>query len=204
MKKQPAFVKTLPMLLSLSRIVLTPFIMGLLIMGESHLFVAILLFFLAIATDYFDGLVARRFSVVSKSGAFLDPLADKILVLSLFATLYVLRLMPLWALICIIVRDIVITFVRLLMQYQGVMLATSRLAKWKTASQFVFISGALFFLAGDARLYHLGDFAFYQLYKNTFFTVGIYSVVILSLVSGIHYIVKNRGMFVSLWLGERI
>jgi Phosphatidylglycerophosphate synthase len=69
---------------------------------------AIVLFFIAGVTDALDGWIAKRFSCQSRLGSILDPMADKLLLAGSFITLFVIGLLPLWLLILVFLRDVMI------------------------------------------------------------------------------------------------
>jgi CDP-diacylglycerol--glycerol-3-phosphate 3-phosphatidyltransferase len=99
------------------------------------------LFILASISDYLDGKLARHYGAGSKLGQFLDPVADKVLVLGTFAALYVLRedLVPFWAVATIAGRDLGVTVLRIWYTRTGRTLRTSSAAKWKTTFQLTFL-----------------------------------------------------------------
>ena len=97
-------------------------------------------------SDFYDGYLARRLGASSHTGAFLDPLADKILVISAFASLWWQGMVAWWVVAVIVVRDLLITLLRIWMRRRGQSLKTLMLAKIKTGVQFaslyVFIAGS--------------------------------------------------------------
>ena len=98
--------------------------------------IAFAVFAFASLTDLFDGYLARRLDQETELGKFLDPLADKCLVLGAFITfIFLSEQIQVWMVLCILARDIVITCFRYLAIYQGKTLQTTRLAKVKTAFQ---------------------------------------------------------------------
>src|SRR3989338_3479002 len=105
---------TFPTKLTCLRLVLTFVIMGLLFVpGPAAKASAFGLFLLAAATDWLDGLLARRWGQISSLGALLDPIADKVLVLGLFLAFVQLRVIPAWMVLIILLLQLVITGVRL-------------------------------------------------------------------------------------------
>ena len=90
-------------------------------------------------TDLLDGYLARRWSISSRTGAWLDPLADKLLVGAPVVTLAVLDRFPIWAAVVILTREIVVTGLRILLGRRGKSMPASRLAKWKTFAQLAAI-----------------------------------------------------------------
>jgi CDP-diacylglycerol--glycerol-3-phosphate 3-phosphatidyltransferase len=100
---------------------------------------ALVIFLVAVTTDWYDGWHARKYGLVSKTGIFLDPLADKILTSAAFLGFYFLGLMPLWMVIIIVVRDIAITLLRSYQELKGKTLKTTFLAKTKTFIQMAYL-----------------------------------------------------------------
>ena len=130
-------------LLSVSRIVATPIIAYLLFTGTFNGALAALLLFLASAfTDFLDGKLARTLRIHSRLGQFLDPLADKILVVGTFTALAVLfpALVPWWAVVLIVARDVLITGLRIWHESHQRSLKTFFIAKAKTSVQLIFLT----------------------------------------------------------------
>jgi CDP-diacylglycerol---glycerol-3-phosphate 3-phosphatidyltransferase len=172
-KYLPFEVKYLPNVLSLTRIVLAPIISFLIIWYPTHLPLAIVLFAIASATDYFDGFFARKYKSATLLGAQLDPFADKVLVLSCFFSLYFIHCIPLWAPLAIASRDTVITILRAVVIAGGNAFVTTKVAKYKTAFQ---ISALMVLLIS-------------LLYKKFFiFSAVTYSVVGFTLWTGFSYL----------------
>lgn len=122
----------------------------------SHI-AAFVLFVVASLTDLIDGYLARRLNQETEFGKFLDPLADKFLVLAAFITfIFLSEQIQIWMVLCIAGRDILITCLRYLAVYQGKSLRTSRLAKAKTAFQMfsiiVILLSFLFLTVGERVL----------------------------------------------------
>jgi len=138
----PAAMRYLPNILTVARILLTPVVLMLLtvptLTGQTA---AVMLFVAASVSDYYDGVLARRMGARSRLGQFLDPLADKILVLGVFSMLAFLepQVVPWWAVGVIALRDVVVTAIRTWAESQGRTLRTFRVAKLKTLSQLAFL-----------------------------------------------------------------
>lgn len=128
---------TIPNLLTFLRILLIPLFLYYLVQPESgYRWIALLFFALASITDFFDGYLARKLGQDSKLGRFLDPLADKLLVVAaILAFVFLDHQVPLWTVLVIIGRDILITSMRILAIRKGMELRTTRLAKLKTTFQ---------------------------------------------------------------------
>lgn len=141
-----AALQHIPNLLTVARILMTPVVLLLLTVptawGQGG---AVVLFVAASVSDYYDGVLARRMGARTRLGQFLDPLADKVLVLGTFAMLAVVEpaSVPLWAVLAIAGRDLVVTAIRTWAESQGRTLRTFRIAKAKTMSQLAFLFGML-------------------------------------------------------------
>ncbi|MBQ6527558.1 MAG: CDP-diacylglycerol--glycerol-3-phosphate 3-phosphatidyltransferase [Clostridia bacterium] len=130
----------LPNKLSMIRICLIPVMVVLFSMGASpYKELAGVVFLLASITDYFDGQIARKRNLVTDFGRFVDPLADKLLVLSALILLSVAGQLPSWIVILILARDLAIDGLRMIVVKNGVVIAAGKLGKLKTASQMLYI-----------------------------------------------------------------
>ena len=154
---------TAPNLLTLSRMVITPMVVGALFVKDPTWdIVAAILFGIAGITDYFDGYLARIQQSVSVYGKLMDPLADKFLVVSALIMLQALgRIHPVVN-ILLICRELAITGLRALASAEGVIIAASRGAKWKTAFQmsaipFLMVKQGLF----GIPLFEIGTWLLY-------------------------------------------
>lgn len=131
---------SLPNQLSLLRIFLAPVFLYL-FLSENVFYkkLSLLIFFIAVSTDWYDGWHARKYGLVSKVGIFLDPLADKVLTSFAFIGFYLLGIMPLWMVFVIVVRDLIITLLRSYEEIKGRTMKTSYIAKTKTFVQMSYI-----------------------------------------------------------------
>jgi Phosphatidylglycerophosphate synthase len=133
---------SLPNALSILRIILTvPVVMTLL--NHQYLF-AIILFFIAGVTDALDGWIAKRFSFQTRLGSILDPMADKVLLVSSFLALFWIDLLPLWLLILVFLRDVMIVagtvgYFLGLDASRDDLLTPSNLSKFNTALQIALV-----------------------------------------------------------------
>lgn len=131
---------SLPNQLTLLRILLTPVFLYLLFSpNPCYRQWSLVVFILTAITDWYDGWLARRWGYVSRWGAFLDPLADKVVTSATLLAFTFLSLVPAWAVWLIVVRDILITLLRSYAEYKEKPFDTSQFAKTKTFSQFVVI-----------------------------------------------------------------
>ena len=123
--------------LTLVRILLIPIPVVLILMGGRDLkLVAWALYILVGVTDFFDGMLARKYGT-TKLGALLDPIADKIYISLLFIPLGLLSYIPLWMVVAILIRDPIVTALRSLSQMKGIVMKTASLAQYKTAIQMI-------------------------------------------------------------------
>ncbi len=131
---------TLPNQLTMLRIVLTPLFVAFLLSDNPTLRqMSLLIFVIAAGTDWYDGWVARKLGYVSRWGRFLDPLADKILSSAALLSYVWLDLIPGWMVWIVIVRDFLMTGLRVLAEYRDRPIVTSKTAQAKTFGQFVVI-----------------------------------------------------------------
>lgn len=145
------------------------------IMGRDNN-VAAIIFIIASLTDALDGHLARSRNIITNFGKFVDPLVDKVLTMAAFIVLVEGQIIPAWAVIVIIARELIITGFRTLAADQGITIAASMWGKAKTTSQMI----ALVCLLLDVRsLNNIGIFIFYI-------------AVALTIISGVDYIVKNK------------
>ncbi|MDR1450832.1 MAG: CDP-diacylglycerol--glycerol-3-phosphate 3-phosphatidyltransferase [Helicobacteraceae bacterium] len=93
------------------------------------------LFAVAAITDFFDGMIARLFDQTTKIGSILDPLADKLLMLSAFLGLMIIGRANAWAVFIVLGREFFITGLRVVVAAEGKAVAASNLGKWKTGAQ---------------------------------------------------------------------
>tara|TARA_Y100000814_G_C12222605_1_gene365403 strand:+ start:137 stop:700 length:564 start_codon:yes stop_codon:yes gene_type:complete len=170
-------VKYVPNFLTILRFLLAPLCIYLLIYEWRY--VALFVFVLASITDFLDGFFARRYDAVSKVGSFLDPLADKFLVVGMFASFFYLNeIVDIYILSMVVFRDVFVTLLRLMMQANGKTMITSKLSKMKTTVQIVVI--ILLFLNQPSFL--LDETALYYLALSMSF---------LTLYTGFHYLFYN-------------
>ncbi len=134
------WISRLPNQLTYLRIILTPvFIWLLFAEGVVSKFIALLVFIVASVSDAYDGKIARKYNVISDEGKFIDPLADKILVLGSLLAIWFLGFYPIWMWILILLRDVSITLLRRWMIANKSTMETSRFGKTKTSAQMIAI-----------------------------------------------------------------
>jgi len=179
----------LPNLLTLARVAAIPLLVILLLSDSRQAsFWAAALFGVAAATDFIDGWLARKWGVVTVLGKFLDPLADKLIVMAALIMLIPLDRVPAWAVFLLLAREIVVTGLRSIASSEGIVIDASDLGKVKTIYQMVAISGLLlhydyyWFFGVRSELLHVNMHNFGMF----FFSVAL----VLTLWSGFDYLYK--------------
>ena len=190
---------TLPNKLTLVRIILIPvmiilfyipwFSENFIFLGVSYLyFIELLIFSIASLTDFLDGYIARKYNLVTTFGKFLDPLADKMLVFSSMAILMLNHsgvipngpLVPMWCFVVMIIREFMVSGIRMLVAQKGVVIAAGKLGKWKTFVTMIAIM--VLFLSGIHEVViWIGQ-------------ILIYISCLLTILSGIEYFYKSRSV----------
>jgi CDP-diacylglycerol---glycerol-3-phosphate 3-phosphatidyltransferase len=140
---------------------------------EDHNYWATAVFCVAMATDWFDGRIARSRGRTSPLGSLLDPVADKILVLAVLVMLVDLGVVPGWMVAAIVVRELLVTGLRLAALERGVVLHARDLGKLKTWSQAVAAA--------------LGGFAAAGAWHGGVAWWGLLVAVVLTWLSGLDY-----------------
>lgn len=170
---------TLASKITLVRVVLIPIVMVLMylsggVAGSIWLWAALAVFIIASLSDYVDGYIARKYHQVTDFGKFLDPLADKLLVIAVMTIFCQWGLMPAWALMIVLTREFAVTGLRLVAVGKGTVIAAGWSGKVKTASTMV----GLCFMMGFPNVHWLG------------IVVNVV-IVVTTLYSGIEYFVQN-------------
>ena len=171
----------LPNKLTIMRVILIPFFVFFLLSPYFPAYgnyIAVAIFIVASLTDMLDGKIARKYNLVTNFGKFMDPLADKLLVCSALICMIELRELPAWMVIIIISREFIISGFRLVASDNGVVIAASYWGKFKTTFQMLMV----IVLILDIQM------PFFQILG----TVLTYVALILTVVSLIDYIVKNK------------
>jgi len=134
----------LPNLLTLARVAAVPLIV-IIMLSDSRVagLWAAAIFGAAAVTDFIDGWLARKWGVVTVLGKFLDPLADKLIVMAALIMLIPLGRIPAWAVFLVLGREIIITGLRSIASSEGIVIDASDLGKYKTIYQMVAIPGLL-------------------------------------------------------------
>ena len=174
-----AEIWNLPNALTLFRIFLVPFLVVVLLTKfEGREYAGLAIFLVAAITDFFDGYIARKRNQMTRLGALLDPIADKLLMSAAFISLVEMdpTHVPAWMVVIIIGREFAVSGLRSIAAQQGVTIAASPLGKGKLVTQVIAIS--LLILGHE-----LGEFRLSGM-------IALWLVMLLALISAVDYFVK--------------
>ena len=172
----------LPNKLSILRVLCIPVIVSLLYAGNRTCqLIACVVFIFAALTDLLDGYIARSRNLITDFGKFIDPVADKLLVLTTLIMLVHGGLMDAWVVILILCRELAVDGLRMVAVGQGKVIAAGQLGKWKTTFQMITIVCILLLNTGCFSAWYTGVLT------------GI--SVILTVVSAVDYFRKNSAVF---------
>ena len=153
--------------------------------------IILIIFLVASFTDYLDGHIARKRNIVTNFGKFLDPIADKLLVLAALVMLVEARIIPGWIPIIIAAREFMVSAIRMLVATEGKVIAASKLGKIKTVTQMVAISLA-FLDANYFMSFVCGALTGFALILNILMSVAMILAVIATIWSGVDYFMKSK------------
>ena len=164
--------------LTLLRVIMIPvFLVALYWTFPFHKIVALIIFILASVTDFVDGYVARHFNQITDFGKFMDPLADKLLVISAMLWFVEAGQMAAWVVLVVLAREFAVSGLRMVAGPKGVVIAAAWSGKIKTASTMVCICIMLVPIPAVLN------------------TLCVAVILITTVVSGVEYFVKNRAVF---------
>lgn len=183
---------SLPNIFSYLRIILIPFIIYFLtIRTVEYLLYALLIFMFASFTDFIDGWLARKLKQESEFGKFIDPVADKFLVISSLIAIIVIdptfEILDSWMVVIIVGRDILITVMRWFAIKKGRPLRTSRFGKFKTAFQMLSIVIII-------MIYMSKRSGFFDTHESLPYWIML-TVTLMTALSGVRYLVTNWQLF---------
>ena len=191
--------KSLPNKLTMSRVVAIPIFIVLFMLSFKNIgsinigaysidifrFLAAIVFVIASITDYFDGKIARKYNLISNFGKLMDPLADKMLVVTALLLLTESREVHFLCTLIVVLRELTISSIRLIALEKNVVIAASIWGKLKTSTQMIALVMILFNLHTiNKPLYFI---TFTVFYISTAF-------VIISLVD---YVIKSKNLFIE-------
>lgn len=153
--------------------------------------IILIIFLVASFTDYLDGHIARKRNLVTNFGKFLDPIADKLLVLAALVMLVESGIIPGWIPIVIAAREFMVSAIRMLAASEGKVIAASKLGKIKTVTQMIAIS--LGFIDVNSFMsfvsIHLTGFS---LVLNILMSLAMFIAVVATIWSGVDYFMKSK------------
>jgi CDP-diacylglycerol--glycerol-3-phosphate 3-phosphatidyltransferase len=178
----------LPNKITLFRVILIPVFLVFLFIDSIpfNKWIALAVFIIASLSDMVDGKIARKYNLITDFGKFMDPLADKLLVSSALIALIELGRIPAWIVIIIIAREFIISGFRLIAADNGIVIAAGWWGKVKTAVTMVMLCVMIPDLAG-----YFPDAA---TPIHIFEQILIYASLILTVVSLIDYLIKNKNV----------
>lgn len=193
----------LPNQLTVLRIILTPIFFYLFLTGDSiNIQISFGVFVIAAITDWYDGWLARKFDYITEWGKFLDPLADKILTSTAFIAFVIVNILELWMVLLIIIRDTLITLLRLYADYKKVSFSTSYSAKWKTFFQMFFLYYLLLiYSAKNINWIYKGNEILIENYllNPVLIYYSMLFITLFTVITGITYIFTNRELIKQLF-----
>ncbi|MBN2540336.1 MAG: CDP-diacylglycerol--glycerol-3-phosphate 3-phosphatidyltransferase [Bacilli bacterium] len=188
----------LPNKLTMVRIFIIPLIVIIYLLQNAinwnFLVIIGILFILASVTDYLDGYIARKRDIVTTFGKFIDPLADKLLVLGTLLMLSdyyannftgLTMWMPFWVVLIILSRELIVTSIRLVAVGEGIILHASKWGKYKTAFTMMTLAYYFFIMPMDV------------LWINIIGVVFVSISVLLTIGSGVDYFLKNKDLILK-------
>jgi CDP-diacylglycerol--glycerol-3-phosphate 3-phosphatidyltransferase len=197
-------MQQLPNVLSLCRLLATVLVFVFVVIDQPWAFLlALLIFALASATDYFDGYFARRFKAVSNLGIFLDLTADKIFVSAILIAMVQVNLVPGWIVFIIVAREFLVSGLRSIAAARGKVIPAGPLGKQKTFITMIAMGGLM--LAKGLGAHRLSLFPLTLAFNSQTLQVGevllllsdilIILATIWTVLSGVEYMLSARSLF---------
>jgi cardiolipin synthase len=167
----------LPNSLTVLRILLVPVFVGLLLYG--HYDIALIILLIAALTDILDGMVARMTNQQTRLGEYLDPLADKLLLMSAIVTLSVLHFIPIWAVIVVVSRDAILLAGTILANLTeiDIDISPTSLGKGTTFAQICYVIAMMLQVNEQVPVFLVDAL--------------LWVMVIMTVVSGVHYLLRG-------------
>lgn len=197
---------SLPNIITVGRIVVTPAVFFLILPDAfTPRLLAFLLFLAAALSDLWDGYLARKHGWISDFGKLVDPLADKLLLATTFIPIYIVShrpgpiaslpywgLLPLWVLLVVLGREVLITVLRTIAAHKGLVLAAGQAGKIKAFTQNIFIGSTILWYALRAAAEHegwtSGWWEGWQVLHGTVLALALLVAVVLTVYSMIVYL----------------
>lgn len=199
----------IPLALTFARLVISVAVGALLVSENAvpfHVTIAAVLFIAAAVSDYIDGYLARKWGQTTALGAFVDPLADKLLVYLSFIYLATVGVYPVWLLLVLFTRDIVVDSLRAFSVGRGVSMPANAVGKWKSLFQMTSIALLLVLVSATelqtstewgniALASFIASAPFEMAFGATFWLMLAAAAV--GVVSMVQYFVESRTLFRS-------
>jgi CDP-diacylglycerol--glycerol-3-phosphate 3-phosphatidyltransferase len=195
-RSNPGTILNLPNILTMARIAAIP-ILCLLLMSpdRENGFWAAALFAAASVTDWLDGYLARRMGIVTVFGKFLDPIADKLIVMAALIMILPFDRVPAWMVLVILGREMIITGLRGIASTEGVVIPASNLGKYKTIFQLVAIIGLL--LHYEYRWFFSIDHPLLVVNMHNVGMFYLWIATVITIWSGVDYLYKFMRVIVK-------
>lgn len=171
----------LPNKLTILRILLVPFMMIFYMNGAP--IIATIIFLVSSFTDMLDGYYARKYGLITNFGKIMDPLADKILVITAFVLLVEQGIVAGWILTVILAREFIVSGLRMVAAAEGIVIAAGISGKIKTVTQMIAIP-----------LLMLNNWPGY-LFNLRLDMIFLWICLVMTVISGVEYVYKNRKVF---------
>ncbi|NMW17516.1 MAG: CDP-diacylglycerol--glycerol-3-phosphate 3-phosphatidyltransferase [Chlorobiaceae bacterium] len=200
MKEQHETYLTIPNQLTALRILLVPVFVVLLLQVEPYLkLLGVVVFVVASLTDIYDGYHARKYGVTTRLGAFLDPLADKLLITAAFFLYVGMGFLSLWMVILVVVRDVIVTGLRIYAEYKNRPVVTSMEAKYKTLVQNIFVYVIMALILMKEASFSGANVAVmtHRFLVSGYLNYIMLAVTIFTVYTGISYMVSNWRIYLQ-------
>jgi len=200
LKEQNETYLTIPNQLTALRILLVPVFVVLLLQVDPYLkLLGVFVFVVASLTDLYDGYHARKYGVTTRLGAFLDPLADKLLITAAFLLYVGMGFLTLWMVVLVVVRDVVVTALRVYAEFKNRPVVTSMEAKYKTLVQNIFVYLIMALILMKEAAFSGANVA---VMTNRFLFSGylnyiMLAVTVFTVYTGISYMVSNWRIYMQ-------
>ena len=171
-----------------------PVFVMLLLKSDPYLkLLGVIVFIVASLTDIYDGYHARKYGVTTRLGAFLDPLADKLLITAAFLLYVGMGYLALWMVVLVVVRDVVVTGLRVYAEFKNRPVVTSMEAKYKTLVQniFVYLMMALILMKEAAFSGRVVALTVSRFLVSGYLNYIMLAVTVFTVYTGISYLISN-------------
>ncbi|MEI7708808.1 MAG: CDP-diacylglycerol--glycerol-3-phosphate 3-phosphatidyltransferase [Chlorobium sp.] len=191
---------TIPNQLTALRILLVPVFVWFLLQVDPYMkLLGVIVFVLASLTDIYDGYHARKYGVTTRLGAFLDPLADKLLITAAFFLYVGMGFLSLWMVILVVIRDVVVTALRVYAEFKNRPVVTSVEAKYKTLVQNIFVYVVMALILMKEASFSGANVA---VMTSRFLVSGylnyiMLAVTVFTVYTGISYLVSNWRIYLQ-------